>query len=189
MNKPFLKDHVYHIFNRGCNRENIFFNEGNYLYLLRKMKETRRRYGADLLAYCLMPNHYHFLVRQETERPLCDWVQTLFNGYVQAVNKQQHRSGTLFEGTADHILVDDDSYFIHVVRYIHYNPVDANLVTRPEDWPYSNYLEWIGARNGSLVNKAFARGYFPKPEDYRKFMEEYVLEQSLAEKLERYYLE
>ena len=112
MNEPLLKDHIYHFFNRGCNKEKIFFNEGNYTYLLKKIKESYRKYGVGILAYCLMPNHYHFLLRQETDRPLSDWIQALFNGYVQAVNKQVGRSGALFEGRAKHVLVDRDEYLI-----------------------------------------------------------------------------
>ena len=189
MNQPFLKGYYYHIFNRGVNKENIFFNEDNYIYLLRKMKASRHKYGAKILAYCLMPNHYHLLVRQETNRPLSNWIQAMFNGYVQGVNKEQGRTGTLFEGAAKHILVDDEAYLIHLVRYIHYNPVNAHLVRQPEDWQYSNYAEWIGIRNGTLVDRKFIRNYFPRPDDYRRFMENYAIENELAERLKPYLLE
>ena len=110
MNEPFLRGYYYHIFNRGCNKENIFFNEGNYIYLLKKIKMSYLKYGVNIIAYCLMPDHYHFLVRQETDRPLSNWIQTLFNAYVQVMNKKQARSGTLFQGRAKHILVDNDAY-------------------------------------------------------------------------------
>jgi putative transposase len=189
MNQPFLKGYYYHIFNRGCNRENIFFNEDNYVYLLRKIKASHVKYGANIVVYCLMPNHYHFLVRQETDRPLSDWIQMLFNGYVQAVNKQQGRKGTLFEGAAKHILVDNEAYLIHLVRYIHYNPVSAHLVRRPEDWQYSNYPEWISIRNGTLVDRNFISNYFYRPDDYRRFMKNYTIESEFGEKLKPYLLD
>lgn len=189
MKQSFLKGYIYHIYNRGCNKENIFFNEENYLYLLKKIKKTYIKYGARILAYCLMPNHYHFLVRQETERPLSDWIQMLFNGYVQAINKQRGRSGTLFEGTAQHIMVDKDAYLVHLIRYIHYNPVEAHLVSRSEEWKYSNYLEWIGLRNGTLVDREFIRCYFQHPDEYREFMENYAIEKKLADEVQKYFLE
>lgn len=94
-----------------------------------------------MVAYCLMPNHYHFLVRQLSDRALSQWVQMLFNGYSQAINQQLNRKGTLFQNRAKHILIDKDEYLVHLVRYIHYNPVEAGLVHSPEEWQFSNYLE------------------------------------------------
>ena len=102
----FLKGNFYHIYNRGCNKEPIFFKEENYLYLLRKFKKTYKKYGANIIAYCLMPNHYHILVEQKIEVPLSEWIRSIFIGYTQAINKQQNRKGTLFEGRAKHLLID-----------------------------------------------------------------------------------
>ena len=189
MNEPFMKGYYYHIFNQGVNKMNLFYIPDNYIYLLKKIKNSIKEYGVDLIAYCLMPNHYHFLAQQLTERPLSDWVKMLFNGYAQALNKQLKRSGTIFQGRAKHILVDKDEYLIHLARYIHYNAVEANIVKLPEDWIYSNYLEWIGKRSGKLVNMAFVRRYFPNFEDYREFVLDYHIEKKLAKKLERYYLD
>ncbi len=186
-NDPYLKGHAYHIFNRGCNRERIFFTDANYVYLLKKIKETHGKYGANLIAYCLMPNHYHFLVQQQTDRPLSDWLQNIFNGYSQAINKQERRSGTLFQGRPKNIDIYDDRYFIQLALYIHYNPVEAGLVKKPEDWLYSNYLEWAGKRNGSLVDREMVNAYFRSPADYEKLMTEYDLEKSLKDdKLESF---
>ena len=190
MTDPFLKNHFYHIFNRGCNKEKIFFRPENYTYLLQKMEDTCEKYGANIIAYCLMPNHYHFLAQQTGDKPLSNWLQTIFNGYAQAVNKQQGRSGTLFEGRAEHKMIKDERYLIQVALYIHYNPVDAGLVKSPEDWVYSNYLEWIEKRNGSLVDRQLIKNYFQSPGEYADLMNEYDMSISLQnETLKSYIIE
>ena len=101
MHEPFIKGYFYHIFNRGVNGMNIFYKPENYLYLLRKLKATIEKYGVGIIAYCLMPNHYHFLLRQLTTRPLSQWIQMLFNGYSQAINRQLVRKGTCSKTVLD----------------------------------------------------------------------------------------
>ena len=114
-----------------------------------------------MIAYCLMPNHYHFLLRQETEVPLSKFISLLFNAYVQPVNRQQGRRGTLFERRFKHVWVDLEEYLVHLYRDIHLNPWKAKLVSQLEDWPYSNYLEWIGQRAETLQDQTFRRDRFP----------------------------
>lgn len=77
MNEPFIKGCYYHIYNRGIDGMDIFYKPANYIYLLKKIKTSFHKYGVDIIAYCLMPNHYYFLVGQQAERPLCDWIQWL----------------------------------------------------------------------------------------------------------------
>ena len=183
-----LAGHYYHVYNRGCNRERIFANERNYVFLLQRAKTFLPDYSLQVIAYCLMPNHYHFLLRPEEDGVLSSFIQRLFNSYTQAFNKQQNRSGTLFEGRAKSILVDTDAYIIHLCRYVHLNPVQGKLVKYPEDWPYSNYLEWVEQRNGTLIDKDFVRQYFSTAADYEKFVKSQV-ESSLEEKLRAYYFD
>lgn len=75
----FTQGQYYHIYNRGAGKAKIFFNDGNYQYLLRLVKEYYQKHGATVIAYCLMPNHYHFLLRQEADKPLSKFMQVLFN--------------------------------------------------------------------------------------------------------------
>ena len=84
----------------------------------------------------------------------------MFNTYTQAFNSQQGRSDTLFEGRAKSILVNDEPYALHLCRHIHLNPVVAGLVKQPENWPCSNYLEWIGQRAGALLDRDFVQAYY-----------------------------
>jgi len=185
----FAKGHYYHVYNRSVEGTPLFFNHGNYTYCLRLVKRYATRYGVTVIAYCLMPNHYHFLLRQETDTPLSRFVNVLFNAYVQAVNRQQGRTGTLFEGRFRHVWVDQEEYLIHLCRYIHLNPVKAGLVHSPEAWPYSNYLEWIGLRNGTLKDEAFIREQFPTPDSYRRFVMDGRDEMRMWQRIEGYILE
>ena len=185
----FTAGEYYHIYNRGANREPIFLNSDNYRYCLQLVKKYHHDYGATIIAYCLMPNHYHFVIRQETNRPLSDFVKVVFNAYVQALNRQKNRTGALFEGRFRHILIDRTEYLEHLCRYVHLNPVKAHLVDRPEDWPFSNYLEWIGERAGSLKDEVFIRSLFPTIDGYRQFVsdwQDYLRSQAV---LQRYTLE
>lgn len=185
----FAKGCYYHAFNRGLNHQNIFFSDENYIYCLRLMKKYMSKYFVTIIAYCLMPNHYHFLLRQDSDIPISRFINTLFNAYVQALNKQRGRSGPLFEGRFKHVLVDRDEYLVHLIRYIHYNPVEAEIVMWPGDYVYSNYLEWIGKRDGEIVDRDLIRCYFPDASDYIKFVSEYHLEKEMMEKLEKYLLD
>ena len=75
----FVLGHYYHIYNRGAGKERLFFNPNNYEYLLKLVQRYYRKYGIAIIAYCLMPNHYHFLLRQETEEPLFKFINVIFN--------------------------------------------------------------------------------------------------------------
>jgi putative transposase len=182
----FAREQYYHLYNRGADRNLLFFSPANYEHCLRLIKRYHQRYGATVIAYCLMPNHYHFLLRQESDEPLSKFIGVLFNAYVQAVNREQGRSGTLFQGRFSHARIDREEYAIHLCRYIHLNPVRAKLVARPEDWQYSNYLEWIGQRAGSLKDLAFIRDRFPIPESYRDFVADSQDEERMRQQIKKY---
>ena len=133
-----------------------------------------------------MPNHYHFLLRQEADEPLSKFIGVLFSAYAQAVNIQQGRSGTLFEGRFRHKCVDKWEYLVTLCRYIHRNPVMTKLVSKPEDWLYSNYREWIGLRNGELVDRIFVQDHFPNPDEYSAFVNDVEDEKKSYAKISKY---
>jgi len=169
----FAAGEYYHIYNRGAGRNPIFFTPANYEYCLRLVKRYLTQYAVTIIVYCLMPNHYHFLLRQDSDLPLSKFIGVLFNAYAQAVNKQQARSGSLFEGRFRHCWIDREEYLTHLCRYIHLNPVKAQLVQRPEDWPYSNYQDWLGLRAGTLMDQVFIQDHFSTGEAYRQFVSDW----------------
>lgn len=166
----FQQNGHYHIYNRGANKQPIFFSEQDYRYLLKLCKKYKAKYQISILAYCLMPNHYHFLLRQDAELSASLFIRDTFNAYVQGINKKQERSGSLFQGRFQAVQIDKEDYLVHVCRYIHLNPLKAMLVSSVEDWAYSNYLEWIGVRKGNLFDNTFRDHYFTNPEAYRAFI-------------------
>ena len=170
----FVEGQFYHIYNRGSGRQPIFFEEENYHYLLRLFKKYTQTTGITVIAYCLMPNHYHFLVRQDGETPAGLLFQRVFNAYTKAINKKYDRFGTLFQGRYRCILLDKTSYLFHLCRYIHANPVKAGLVASPEQWPFSNFREWIGLRFGVICDNDFVRANFGAANEYVEFVQEYL---------------
>jgi REP element-mobilizing transposase RayT len=175
----YIDGNYYHVYNRGSRKGNIFFSEENYNYLLRLIKTNAKKYSSSIVAYCLMPNHYHLLLFQQESGSISKTLQTTINSYVQAVNKKYHFSGSLFESKVKPILVETDRYLVHLARYIHLNPVKARLVLRPDEWMHSDYSRWIetsSLSNGFKPSDRFVAlrdSYFGGGEHYKKFVEEY----------------
>jgi putative transposase len=169
----YLSGHFYHFFNRGAHRVSLFREHGNYIFVLRKVKKYVAAFDLTMVAYCLMPNHYHFLMRQDGDHAARLLPQRVFNSHSKAYKRYDH-SGTLFEGNYKVEAVEDEVYMLQVCRYIHANPVKDGLVDKAAAWPYSDYLEWVGEREGTLVDRGLVMAYFASPTDYEAFVEEYL---------------
>ncbi|MCI0581252.1 MAG: transposase [Chloroflexi bacterium] len=181
---PYLPGRYYHFYNRGAHRLAIFREDENFLFGLRQMKSYCRELELTPIAYCLMPNHYHLFIRQDGEEPAGLLPQRIFNSYSKAYNTRYGHAGTLFESRFKAAPVEKENYLLHLCRYIHANPVKDGLVERPEQWPYSNYLEWLGRRQGTLVDRAFVAEFFPRPELYEEFVWDFLRNRQLPEGLD-----
>jgi len=171
---PFEPGRFYHIYNRGAHRVSIFREHSNYLFVLSKMKRYLAQLHLTVIVYCLMPNHYHYLLRQDGKQRAGLLPQRVFNSYSKAYNKRYGHSGTLFEDNYRIIPVEEEAYLLHLCRYIHANPVKDGLVDHLEDWAYSNYHEWVGLRNGTMVDRDFIKSYFPSADAYIEFVWSYL---------------
>ncbi len=157
-------DNIYHIYNRGNNKQKIFFTKNNYLFFLKKIRAELKPY-SDIISYCLMPNHFHFMVstfNNFDEEKFSNGFRILLSSYTKAINLQESRSGSLFQqNTKAKCLTalpnyKSDNYGLVCFNYIHQNPVNAAIVGKMEDWEYSSFKDYAGLRNGSMCNKNLA---------------------------------
>ncbi len=168
---PFFPGGFYHIYNRGNNREPIFMEHENYLFFLRQLRKYFISDKIEIIAYCLMPNHYHMLIRLLADN-VSGVLQAFTLSYVKAINKRYGRVGSLFQGPFQSRHVDKNEYLLHLSRYIHANPVTAKLVGKPEDWEFSSYRDYVGLRNESFIRPEFILEQYGV-ERYREFVEAY----------------
>ena len=192
---PFASGQYYHIYNRGNNRQAIFFEPENYLFFLRGLKKYICP-TATVIAYCLMPTHYHLLVRifsqdddvskQQACAVFSRAMQKFMISYTKSINKRFSRVGALFQGAFQSKLIDTYPYLINLCLYIHGNPVKDGLVAQPEDWQYSNYLEWMGERKGKLVDQEFIQQHFESPQAYQALLIDYLRSRNLPDDLSNY---
>ncbi len=189
----FVHGNYYHIFNRGVNRERVFVSGENYCYLQQLLPKYSSQKEIGIVCYCLMPTHYHFLLCQNDGGTISEFVNTLFNAYVQAFNKQQRRRGPLFEGRFRHVHVGRQEYLLHLMRYIHLNPVMAGLVKKPEDWRFSDYGLWAAnpvnlprVGNPREVERFRTELGIPSHSGYKEFVMDYLNSQEIEIQLQKY---
>jgi len=134
---------VYHVTSRGDRREPIFVDDEDRHGLLQVVAQALSRFDAEALAYCLMGNHYHFVLH--TRQANLSLLMRHINGvYTQSFNRRHNKVGHLFQGRFKAILVDRDAYLLEVCRYVDLNPVRARKVRKPEAWAWSSYRAHVG---------------------------------------------
>jgi len=150
----------YHITTRGNQKQPIVLDDRDRFVFLEYFKEANAKFNALFHAFCLMQNHYHLLL--ETLRGNLSKIMHFINtSYAVFFNKRHSRSGHFFQGRYKAILAEKDTYALELSRYIHLNPVRAGIVSRPEDYPYSSYREYMDQRPAeSWLDRTFILGYF-----------------------------
>ena len=132
----------YHLMNRGIEKRAIFRKSGDYDKFMSYLSICNKKFDWSIYCYCIMPNHFHLLVRTRTH-PLGHIMKSLQTSYGVYFNKKYKRVGPVFSGRFKSIICQEDSYFLQVSKYIHLNPVKAGLCNSPEDFQYSSFREYI----------------------------------------------
>ena len=177
----FSSGSIYHVYNPGNQQQKIFFQEKNYHFFINKIKKEILPI-ANLLAYCLMPNHYHLMlvVKDLPESDLNKIprkIGTLQSSFTRAINIQENLTGSLFQQKAKAIEIissddyhDETDYLATCFHYIHQNPLKAGLVNKLEDWKFSSFNEFTGLRKIELINLTYANEILDV--DWENFYEE-----------------
>ena len=160
---------IYHIITRGINQQNIFSCDDDYERFLNTLIRYCRKSSCEIYAYCLMDNHIHLLLKEGLE-PLATTMKKIGTSYVYYYNWQYNRKGHLFQDRFKSEPVEDDTYFLTVLRYIHLNPIKAGIADDPASYPYSSYTEYTNRAN--LINPIFALNMFHQDKD--QAIEEFI---------------
>ncbi len=176
---PFVEGQFYHIYNRGNNKEPIFFTEENYRYFLKQFDKYLSNY-LDVYAFCLLRDHFHFLVRVKehlpglkdleglNRHPITQAFSNFFNAYTKAINKQETRTGSLFQKNFRRKVIDDEKYLCAAVLYIHHQPIHHQLCKKFEEFPWSSYSRILDTRHSKL-KKQEVLAWFGCKEDFIQF--------------------
>jgi len=171
-------ENIYHIYNRGNNKQKIFFSKKNYIFFLQKLR-TELKPHSEIICYCLMPNHFHFMVSTYgnfNAVQFSNGFRTILSSYTKAVNQQENRTGSLFQQNSKAKCLTaipenkQNNYGLVCFNYIHQNPENAGLVRSLEDWEFSSFRDYAGLRNGTLCRKEIAYELIGIPIDKEEFI-------------------
>jgi len=155
-------DALYHVMNRGRRGDEVFTEAEDYAAFIDLLKEIVDDYNVKVSAYCLMSNHYHLLVKTPDSN-ISRAMRHLNGVYTQRYNRIHHCDGPLFRGRYKAILVEADSYLLELLRYIHRNPLEANLVDNLQKYNWSSHKGYLSkAKKWDWLHKRFALSLFSK---------------------------
>ena len=217
---PFSNDAIYHVFNRGVDKRTIFLEDADYFRFIHDLYEFNdqapaeniyykmpslqsydvgnrkiQRKGSrtllvDIVAFCLMPNHFHLLVRQRVDNGITLFMKKLGSGYANYFNIKNKRSGTLFQGRFKAVPIDTDRYATYIPFYIHANPIELydpkwkelglsknkkDVLHFLEKYRWSNFPDCVGRKNfPSVTQRKFITDYFGEGAQYKKYMSQWI---------------
>lgn len=198
---PLVTNHIYHVYNQGIDKRRVFLNKHFYkrflitlhfyLYsqnhirlayylesgshqpdLLNKIQQSSKH--IEVLAYCLMPNHFHLVIKQLEDQGISKYLANIQNSYTKYFNTKIHRRGSLFLNPFKAVLIESEEQLIHLVRYVHLNPFSSGITKNIDEttqYPYSSMAEYLSIRpTQGIINKSIMQGYFPNVSSHSKFI-------------------
>lgn len=224
-NIRFVNEGIYHVYNRSVEKREIFVDDQDRFRFIhdlfefndeapavnlyykrpliqsyeakpRKIEQQKRKLLVEILAFVVMPNHFHLLLRQIKENGISNFMHKLGTGYTMYFNQKYERAGSLFQGTYKAVLVNQEAHFIHLPYYIHFNPLDLKFpewrdreiknykqaMKFLENYRWSSFLDYIGKKNfPSVTQREFLNEFFEGPENYKKDAMKWLKEMDLEE--------
>jgi putative transposase len=166
----------YHVINRGNAGRDVFLKDGDYEAFLKAMRHAGVEVPMPVLAYCLMPNHFHLVVWPTADGDLSRWMHWLLNTHVRRYHQHYHSSGHLWQGRFKAFPIEQDEHLLTVLRYVERNPVRANLVRRAEQWRWSSVSQWQAPRCAEFLMP----GPIQRPKDWLAWVNEALTEAEMV---------
>ncbi len=193
--RNFTEDSYYHVFNRGVEKRNIFLDSKDYRFFqtylfiyLHPLDQVLKKYPdlplrlysknlseeVKLTAYCLMPNHFHLLLKQKTKNGISKLMKQIANAYTLYFNQKYEREGGLMQGRYKAVPVIKSNLLTHIVRYIHLNPVASNLTKALDSYQWSSYSDYLGKETDLPCSKSEILSCFSSLESFEKFHQDQI---------------
>ncbi len=197
--KPvYVNNYFYHIYNRGVAKQVIFNSDYDYLRLLKTfsfylesknqlrlskideqelnkiLKSEPQKPLVEILAYCLMPNHFHLLLRQIIDNGISIFLRRSLDSYTRYYNVKNDRVGTILQGRFRGVLVKSDEYLLHLSRYIHLNPYADSICKDPSSYGWSSYNDYLNDKSHRLCHPDFILKMLGSSKNYQEFVEDYA---------------
>lgn len=197
----FATGEIYHVFNRGVERRPLFTSKREHERFVELLKYYRfspvpMRYSdfrvlpdpaqkkiwrsladrgdvnVDILSYCLMPNHFHLVLRQRQEQGIQRFLSHISNSYAKYFNTKHRRVGPLFQGAFKAIYIETEEQLLHITRYVHLNPITAFMIQEGEVdmYPWSSLSEYVANLPSGFCDTGWVKEFFKKPSGYRSFV-------------------
>lgn len=188
--KNFSCGEVYHIYNRGVNKDDIFRNQDDYQLFLFRLKENlfpnlikterlskiknRRKMlppnSFDLICFCLMPNHFHLLIQQKTDLPITKLISKICTSYSMIFNKKYERVGAVFQDQFKSVRIENNEQLLWTSYYIHKNPIESGLVENLQGYRWSSFSEYFNSFNKwTMCKKDIITKQFHTEDMYLKY--------------------
>lgn len=170
--ETFEYGNFYHVYNRGNNKQDVFFEDKNYYYFLILLKKHLLKV-SDIYSFCLLKNHFHLIIRikekSEIEIRYHDKVyqpfSNMFNAYSKAINKSYNRCGSLFQEHLKRIKIDDEKYIMNLILYVHLNPIKHKISNSFKNYPYSSFKIYMSNQKTNL-NRDYILNLFGGRENF-----------------------
>lgn len=188
----FENGYYYHIYNRGIDKRRIFLCDRDYQRFLKTIKICNdkftlrsfslqenlplknKNHNVSVINYCLMPNHYHFTLKQLSRDGISQFLQRMGTSYTKYFNTKYKRSGRLFEYSYKAISIESDDQLLHLSRYIHLNPVLGGLVKNPNQYSWSSYNSYFEENKNEQCDKIPILSFFSSADSYKKFVLDHI---------------
>lgn len=188
---PFVSGEYYHIYNRGINKQNTFSDKRDYSRFIQTLfyyqianpkpkfslfkqsslyKVDESKKIVEIISYCLMPNHFHLLVKQLQDGGVSEFMRKFINSYTKYRNTKHKQLGPAFQALFKAVRIESDEQLIHTSRYIHLNPYVSFLVKDLKLYLWSSYLTFIGLQDNPKIAKEEILNFFSSAQDYEKFV-------------------